>query len=340
MKALILMAGAVIAGIGSLVTTSLNDRSQYESDAEKIKPSPEFKWVQALPAGYGVYQEEWQAGKYPMGFTPVSGPGNKLWMMGQKMTWSSSDAITWTPHKKTDWSERIYMSRLSFRNKLFAYGGVEVGKGFKNDFWISEDGENWKRHETKLPWLPRKLQTIVEFKGKLWVFGGSDKPDYDDKTNVILNDIWNSDDGMTWTNVADKAPWSPRESPQAVVFKNELWLMGGIGHADIWRTSDGKNWTKVTEKAPWQNRSDFGLHVYENILFLFGGRGGNPVQDFNDVWYSFNGTDWRLQTQHAPWIEQTGTHSVVFQNKLWLYNGKHKGTPRVGDVWAMMPASH
>jgi N-acetylneuraminic acid mutarotase len=178
---------------------------------------------------------------------------------------------------------------------------------------------------------------MVEFKGKLWLFGGTQDPEEND-ANRIMNDIWSSDDGIIWKKISDNAPWKPRKHPGAVVFKDQLWLMGGIDHADVWRSEDGKTWVQVTGKAPWEVRSDFGLKIYDNLMFVFGGRGGNPARDFNDVWFSIDGKDWRLQTERAPWTEQTGTHSVVFRNKLWLYNGKHKGSTRAGDIWTMESA--
>ncbi|HWA32630.1 MAG TPA: hypothetical protein VG737_00800 [Cyclobacteriaceae bacterium] len=339
MKTLLLVSGALIAGIGSLLTTSLHDRALYDEDFIKSKPSPEFKWNQAAPAGTGSYQEEWKPGAWPMGFDPLIGPDNKLWMIGQKLSWSSSDGIAWNGYPKKDWGERIYMQRIYFRNKIFAFGGVEVGKGFRNDLWVSRDGKVWEQLTAKAAWMPRRGQTMTEFQGKLWLFGGTPDPEEND-TNKIMNDIWSSDDGIAWTKISDNAPWRPRKHPEAVVFKDQLWLMGGIDHADVWRSGDGKTWTQVTEKAPWETRSDFGLKVYNNLMFVFGGRGGNPARDFNDVWYSIDGSDWRLQTEHAPWVEQTGTHSVVFRDKLWLYNGKHKGQPRAGDIWTMEAANN
>lgn len=340
MKALLLFSGALIAGVGSLVTTSLYDRFDVLYSIAEEKPSPKFKWTQASPAGTGSYQEGWTTGKWPMGFVPVSGPNNELWMIGQNKAWSSADGIHWDAHPKKDWGERIYMTRISFQNTLLAYGGVSVGGGFENDIWRSRDGKNWEQLKTKTAWQPRRGHAMVEFHNQLWLFGGTTTLSEDDKDQSMLNDIWTSADGITWKKVKDNAPWQPRKHPQAAVFKDQLWLMGGVNHADVWRSADGENWTLVSSEAPWKGREDFGLKVFENILFVFGGRGDSPARDLNDVWYSLDGAQWQLQTEHAPWEEQTANSSIVFKNKLWLYNGKHKGHPRPGDIWTMEADHH
>ena len=336
MKALLIVTGTLIACISYIVSP------EKESDLRSGNPglilSPEFKWTQVSPPNTGGYQEEWKPGQWPMGFNPVVGFGNDLWMIGQKMAWSSSDGIHWNGYPKKDWGDRISKPHVFFNNKLWVMGGLKINEGFQNDIWSSADGKTWDVVKEHAAWQPRKDHNVIAFNNKLWLFGGATKVNKDLEAEDFLNDIWSSEDGLQWTKVIEKAPWPARNYANVVVFKNQLWMLGEQGHSDIWRSPDGKNWTQIIPEAPWKDRDGFGVAVYENILFVYGGRGGNPAKDFNDVWYSFDGEAWHLQTEHAPWVEQTGTHSIVFKEKLWLYCGKHKGYPRAGDIWTMEPA--
>src|SRR5262245_35106569 len=62
-----------------------------------------------------------------------------------------------------------------------------------------------------------------------------------------------------WVRVTDKAPWQPRDSAGEVVFKDQLWIMGGWFdslHApprDVWSSADGKTWKLVAKEAAWKH---------------------------------------------------------------------------------------
>ena len=48
-----------------------------------------------------------------------------------------------------------------------------------------------------------------------------------DLTTDLLNDVWYSSDGATWTQQKGVF-WKPRHATPVVEFKNKLWLVGGL----------------------------------------------------------------------------------------------------------------
>lgn len=308
----------------------------YEATAS---PST-YEWKQILPFGNGTQQYEWKTGTYPMGIKPLVAFGGNLWMTGQKAAWSSPDGTTWTRHPKKDWGERITMTSVFFDNTLWMYGGMKYQeRQLINEIWYSKDGINWQQAENA-SWQPRKGHEVVEFNNKLWLFGGVSRVSKDFESLELKNDVWSSTDGLHWIKEVEKAPWSPRDSPQVLVIKGMLYLLSGQGLADVWQSTDGKTWKQLTAQAPWKERFDNGALVFDNQLWVFGGRDTNPdhhVAAQNDVWFSDNGSQWRRQAEHAPWTVRSGGNSVVFKDQLWLYSGKHTGGNPVwrGDAWTL-----
>jgi hypothetical protein len=98
--------------------------------------------------------------------------------------------------------------------------------------YSSDDGLTWMEH-TKTDWGERIYESIVYFKGRLWMFGGLDY-----QARTFQNDIWSSSDGVTWSNLGNAA-WPVRGSHTVVVYRNRLWLLGGANHIADDRSTDG-----------------------------------------------------------------------------------------------------
>ncbi|WP_353718370.1 hypothetical protein [Dyadobacter sp. 676] len=299
-----------------------------------------YEWKQVLPPGNGTQQHEWKPGTFPMGIVPVVAFDGQLWMTGQKAAWSSVNGTTWVRHAKKDWGERINLSNIYFNNRLWTYGGMRYqDRELVNEVWSTRNGSDWQR-AGNAAWEPRKGHALVVFKNKLWLLGGTTKVSRDFEPLEMKNDIWSSVDGFTWTREVAGAPWSPRDSPQVVVLRDTLYLLGGQGLADVWRSVDGKNWVQLTAGADWGKRYDKGVHAFDGKLWVFGGRDTNPDHykaAQNDVWHSANGADWTRHDGHAPWSVRSGLHSVVFRDQIWLFSGKHTGGNPVwkGDIWVL-----
>ena len=122
-----------------------------------------------------------------------------------------------------------------------------------------------------------------------------------------------------------------------MVFKDELYLLGGQGTADVWRSSNGRDWIPLLANADWGPRDDFAHLAYDGRLWVFGGWRDRSTNALNGVWSSRDGTSWSRQTDHAPWAPRSPI-SVVFHVKIWIYSGKHTGADDNwgGDVWQMI----
>lgn len=338
MKTFFLILGLLAATVVMLIP--LSPVGKANEILSPVKLSPRYKWTQVAPPGSGTHQYDWKPGTYPSAIVPMKAFDGDLWMVGQKKVWSSKDGIKWHAFDKHDWGERISMAYVFFNNTFWILGGMEYATNtFLNEIWSSRDGVNWKRTVSNAEWSPRKGHTVVEFKNRLWLFGGETRVDEHRSPVEFVNDIWSSADGIHWESVADNAPWELRGRPQLTVFKDRLWLIGGQGHSDVWRSDDGKDWRRLKNDAPWKDRYDYGLHAFDNFLWVIGGREENPRNAYKDVWFSHDGVNWQLQTDEAPWTRRSGGFSVAFGNKLFLYGGKHTGHEDSfsGDIWTMEP---
>lgn len=337
-----LLTASVLVLVPILFWNIRYTESTHQPEYELAESPRKYAWKQILPFGNGTHPYEWKTGTYPMGLKPLVAYGGKLWMTGQKASWSSTDGTTWTQHPKKDWGERITMTSVFFDNTLWMYGGMRYQeRELINEVWFSKDGIQWQQAKNAA-WEPRKGQAMVTFKHKLWLFGGVSKVSKDFESLEMKNDVWSSSDGLQWTKEVDHAPWSPRDSPQVLVMHDALYLLGGQGLADVWQSVDGKNWKQITAQAPWKERYDNGAQVFDGQLWVFGGRDTNPNHNLaaqNDVWFSDNGVQWMRQAEHAPWTVRSGGNSVVFKDQLWLFSGKHTGSNPVwkGDIWALTP---
>ena len=87
------------------------------------------------------------------------------------------------------------------------------------------------------------------FNGKLWVIGGFDGSNR-------LDDVWSSEDGVTWEEATDEADWDARSGHSSVVFDGKMWVIGGFGAnrlGDVWSSEDGANWTQVNAATNWSS---------------------------------------------------------------------------------------
>ena len=283
-----------------------------------------YSWTRAVPPGQG----DW-----PRWHVPVAALDRKLWMVGARTVWSSTDGVRWqqTPHDAA-WGERYGATRADFAGRLWLLGGMEKSwDNFKNDVWATRDGTHWTRITANAGWSQRRDHTTLVFDGKLWVLGGAVSSGRPDRApERALRDVWSSPDGVNWTKVLDDAPWSAAHN--SVVFQDRMWVFGGGG---AWHSTDGRNWTQVLTRAPWLDRGGVnrvGFVVFDGRVWTFGGMG------LNDVWASTDGAHWQQVAAHAPWTPRGTQYSVAYDGKLWLYGGK-TGDNRINadDVWFMQP---
>ncbi|MCY4577317.1 MAG: serine hydrolase [Candidatus Kaiserbacteria bacterium] len=156
---------------------------------------------------------------------------------------------------------------------------------------------------------------------------------------------------MRWTEVTAAAPWETRDSGEAFLFQNKLWMMGGInGNStirgddtidywkaphfnDIWYSEDGMGWHQAVAAAEWPPRRSMSVVLFKDKLWMFGG--WSPVTGYtNDIWSSTDGIHWTQATKQAEWPAREGQMVEIFQDKIWLIGGvNYDNRETKNDVW-------
>jgi len=156
---------------------------------------------------------------------------------------------------------------------------------------------------------------------------------------------------LNWEQITGEASWPKRDSHGFVVYKNKIWLMGGVdgttrmiapgnvdyGNAphfrDVWSSSDGINWQQNAKNALWGDRRSMQVVNFKGKMWLMGGW-GPELSSKNDVWSSEDGAKWKLESASANWSPREGHQVLVFKNKLWLIGGVRYDRHKVfNDVW-------
>lgn len=225
----------------------------------------------------------------------------KMWLMGgwyngrlkdhsaSNEVWSSADGKDWKQATaKAAWSPRIAAGLVVFKGKMWLLGGTEDyyfgdDRSLKNDVWSSADGREWKQATANAGWSPRAYLQAVVHDGKMWVMGGGNYvPKYHAK-----NDVWYSEDGVTWTEATGKAPWHERLWFSAVTYRDRMWVLGGWSKGpdrnwgDVWYSQDGKTWAEYRSAVCWKARHEHSAFVWRDRLWVAGGH-AQPLS--SEVW--------------------------------------------------------
>ena len=221
---------------------------------------------------------------------------NRLWVVGgdnnsghyQNDVWSSADGLNWVQETNSvPWADRATHYKVAFNGLMWLMGGQQLGSqtvpgAAYNDVYSSADGKSWNLVAAHAGWSPRgQIIGNVVFDGKMWVIGGGT---YDVRT--YLNDVWNSADGVNWTQVAATTPWMGRQFHNVAVFDNKIWviaggtLQDGGGSIDVWYSTDGISWTNLAG-TPWTLRHAASVWIFRNALW-FGD--GSSAAVYNDIW--------------------------------------------------------
>ena len=160
-----------------------------------------------------------------------------------------------------------------------------------------------------------------------------DIPDLDGKGSIVLTDVYDN-----WAEATPSAAWSGRSGHAAVVFDDEMWVLGGyrVGDLnDVWYSENGAVWTEATTLDPkWIGRDDHAAVVFDNKIWVLGGMSNDSGSYLNDVWYSSDGANWtEATTAAAKWSVRNRFPSVIFDNKIWVLGGKLTSGTQANDVW-------
>lgn len=242
----------------------------------------------------------------------------------------------WIPQKPPYWWPRYYHGAVVHNDRIWMMGGLSINN-WLNDVWSTEDGETWVVESAVAPWSTRAKFQVVSFKGRMYLMGG-----YKDLKDGIplCSEVWSSADGKDWTFEGD-APWAPRSDFRAIVFKDQILVMGGHGEwkrlNDVWATSDGKNWECLTESAPWAPRSQLSSVVHKDRLLIGGGlyfdydivRVGENQKPYygrqngtysmrTDVWATDDGRSWTLLEERAAFGGRYQADWISIGDHIWM----------------------
>lgn len=234
---------------------------------------------------------------------------DRIWIMGgwyngrleghsaSNRIWSSIDGLNWKQViNNAEWSPRLASAIVKFKGKIWILGGTENyyfgdSKSLKNDVWYSSDGKTWQLATADAGWSPRAYHQAVVLNGKIYVFGGGNYvPEY-----YATNDVWSSEDGITWTQVTAASPWHERLWFSSVVYRDRIWIMGGWSNnpyknwSDVWYSKDGKEWKQLKLNVHWKERHEHSVYVFKDKIWVAGGMVPPLI---NDVWSLKIPKDW------------------------------------------------
>lgn len=216
------------AGYANVVQSDFQNEIWRSADGSSWDVAGTAAWPPRKGATVIVYQDKlWMFG----GSTSVDENGAPDEFLND--IWNSTDGIEWA--EVTDaapWPPREYPRIVLFNDELY----LMAGDGHA-DIWRSADGKEWSQLTTQAEWQDRSGFGTVTFEDKLWVYGGCVGAD----CRTVLNDVWYSSDGATWTEETEHAPWSARSAANTIVFQDKLWIFSGkhtgddpVWQGDIW----------------------------------------------------------------------------------------------------------
>jgi hypothetical protein len=281
----------------------------------------------------------------------------QLWLFGgwfdsfsapPRDVWSSLDGKNWKlVTSEAPWKHSDLPMTVVFQDRMWMMGGWYNGRlpghGASNEVWSSVDGAQWERVTERVGWSPRLAAGLVEFRGRMWLVGGTENYYFGDDAS-LKNDVWSSADGKEWKLETSQAPWPARAYHAVVVHDDKMWLLGGGNYVpryqafnDVWCSSDGVTWQQVTASAAWSPRLWFSALAYRDHLWVLGGWSNNPSKNWGDVWYSRDGKTWRQLSSAVIWKERHEHSAYVHDDKMWVAGGHAQ--PLSNEVWSLsLPA--
>ena len=225
---------------------------------------------------------------------------DRMWFMGgwyngrlpdhsaSNEVWCSIDGVNWDlAVQNAGWSPRLAAGAVVFKGKMWILGGIENylfgdDSSLKNDVWCSDDGKAWTLVTSNAGWSPRAFHQAVVFDNKIWVMGGGN---YVPKHHA-LNDVWFSEDGVSWTQATETASWGPRLWFSSVVYRDKMWVLGGWtqstdNYGDVWFSKDGRQWEELKSEVIWKSRHEHSAYVFKDRIWVAGGH-ARPLS--GEVW--------------------------------------------------------
>ena len=223
---------------------------------------------------------------------------------GRDDVWRSADrGVSWSRVTPTGASVPFPMdygfASAVLGTTMYVMGGIRRPPFTRLDeVWQSTDrGVTWTQAtnatDPKFPARSQNAAVVLRNAGaaKLYVIGG-----YDSSSND-LDDVWESGDGASWTQVNASAAsgdkFAARKEHSAVAVGDTVYVIagdqGGRTRRDVWTSGDkGAAWTQAAGNAEFSARRDHASAGQGGVLYVIGG-GEGFTRLFNDVWKSTDG---------------------------------------------------
>jgi len=216
-----------------------------------------------------------------------------------------------------------------FKDKVWLVAGIKSnneGKVYYNDVWCSADGVTFLQEQYNSSFSHRSGHDVVVFEDKLVVVAGFSVTQTDlGPVTSNVNDVWASEDGVTWTNLVQEAAFPSRNGHQVVVSDNKMWMFAGFDEStyykDIWTSTDGINWVRQSNDASFSYRAGHQVVMFNSMFWLIGGvyDSGDTRTYYNDVWNSSDGINWTKVGEFSDDSKERYFHQVVvYDNKMWI----------------------
>jgi len=234
--------------------------------------------------------------------------------------WKSTDGISWTLIKQdthpardsnTDFMPRFnHVSVAAFqggKNYLFLIGGGTMLEGVEggfsmiyfHDVWRSENGILWvKLANNNFGQRSEQSACVDPTNGRIYMQGGLCGTNFDNEEGYNqpgkdYNDLWYSDDGITW--LADESFSLLRAGHSMVLYDHSLWLFPGKadGYRELryvegdlpytYRKPEGEAWKLDSKGSAFSGRHSYATVLFQDKVWILGGETADNGPN-NDVW--------------------------------------------------------
>lgn len=250
----------------------------------------------------------------------------------------------------TNWSKRQDFASVVYNDEIYIIGGFDVTVRGENDCYCedvykSSDGINWTLLNDNVAFKGRRGHRATVFDGYIYVAGGF-YSDEESGNRGYKNDLWRSNDGITWEEVSNQCPWASRKDFGMISTESAIYIFGGFRQAkdigpqyldDVWKF-DGSTWTQLTNATMPGGRSSFAYELIGNDIYIQGGsflgatqsstgRVDTSVENWSSL-FKLNTTNdsnnWEcLYKTPIEFCNRRSDHSLIYyNNKLWLLSGR------------------
>ena len=239
----------------------------------------------------------------------IAGAAGNSGTTGRNDVWRSTDrGVSWSRVTPTGASVPFPMD-YSFASTvlgttMYVLGGIQFSPFTRYDeVWQSTDqGVTWTQANASAAasdkFSPRSAAAAVVLgsagAAHLYVIGGTTTSG---AGTGGLDDVWESSDGVSWTQVNASAAASDtfpaRKEHSAVAIGDTVYVIagdqGGTARRDVWTSGDkGVTWTQAAANAEFPARRNHASAARGGALYVIGGS-ASSTQLFNDVWKSTDG---------------------------------------------------